>query len=159
VDLVLGRRARLHQLGATREPAAQHLRALVGHPDRVELADGEQLRERAGVEPVGLRARLRDAGVTWIDHDDPAHVCLQDARDLPRVAGDLQRHLVIDDQAGREHLQRFRRRVHAPARDEHALLEDRDLAEVAMHVQSDVTHAHLHHQPRHRRGEPAGQTT
>ena len=63
VHLVLGARARPHELPAAREPAPHRADALVGHPDPVELPCPEQLRQRARVEAVGLRPRLADAGV------------------------------------------------------------------------------------------------
>ncbi|HVH94027.1 MAG TPA: hypothetical protein VM688_03850, partial [Nocardioidaceae bacterium] len=52
-----------HELRAAREPAAHRPDALIGRPDAVELAGPQQLGQRAGVEAIGLRARLPDPGV------------------------------------------------------------------------------------------------
>ena len=99
VDLVLRARARVHQLLAPRQPASQHAAALVGHPHRLQLARPQQPRQRARVEPIGLRARLRDPGVVRADHDHPIHVRLEDPRHLPATAGHLQRHPIRRQQA------------------------------------------------------------
>jgi len=63
VDLVLRARAGAHELGATGEPSAHHADALIRGPDTVELTGPQQLGQRAGVESVGLGARLPDPGV------------------------------------------------------------------------------------------------
>ena len=94
VHLVLDPRARADQLLAARQPPPQHAGALVGHPHRLELAPPQQARQRAGVEPVGLGARLRDPGVVGRDHHHALDVRLEDARHLPRPARDLHRHPV-----------------------------------------------------------------
>ena len=99
VDLVLRARARVHQLLAARQPATQHAAALIGHPHRLQLARPQQPRQRARVQPVGLRARLRDPGVIRADHDHPLDVRLEDPRDLPAAARHLQRHPIRPHQA------------------------------------------------------------
>ena len=99
VDLVLRARARVHELLAPGQPATQHAAAFIGHPHRLKLARPQQPRQRARVEPVGLRARLRDAGVVRADHDHPVDVRLKDPRDLPATARDLQRHPIRRHQA------------------------------------------------------------
>ena len=50
VDLVLGARARVHELLAAGEPAAQHPAALIGHPHRLKLPLPQQARQRPRVE-------------------------------------------------------------------------------------------------------------
>jgi hypothetical protein len=54
LDLILGSGPPAHQLLTTREAAAQHLAALIGHPHRVELPFPQQSRQRPGVELVSL---------------------------------------------------------------------------------------------------------
>jgi hypothetical protein len=56
VHLILGPGALPHQLRPRRDPPAQDPRLLVRQPDRRQEAAGEQLRERARVNLVGLRA-------------------------------------------------------------------------------------------------------
>ena len=114
MDLVLGARARRHQLRAPRQPAAHHADRLIRHPDRIQRPGRQQLCQRQRVEAVGLRARLTDAGVARVDHHHPGDVRLDDPRDLPRVARDLQGHLVIRRQALREQLKVLRRGRDAP---------------------------------------------
>ena len=92
VALVLRARARPHQLAAPRQPPAQRPRLLVGHPQPVQRPRGQQLRQRPGVEPVGLRARLPDPRVARMHDQHLADVRLEDPRDLPRVAGHLEHH-------------------------------------------------------------------
>ena len=84
VDLVLRARPRAHQLLTAREPAAHHPAALVGHPHRVQLPRPQQPRQRARVEPVGLRARLRIPVSSGLTTTTRSHVRLEDPRDLPR---------------------------------------------------------------------------
>ena len=116
MDLVLGARARPHELRPARQSAPHRADPLVGHPDRVELPRPEQLRERAGVEAVSLRPRLADAGVRRRDDDHARDVRLQDARNLPGVAGHLERHVVLPVEALREQLERLGLRLDPAAR-------------------------------------------
>jgi hypothetical protein len=60
----------------------------IGHPDRVELARGEQPRHGAGIQAVCPRPRGAHPGVVWRDDDHLGDVGLDDALDLPGVAGD-----------------------------------------------------------------------
>ena len=83
VDLVLGARARADELRAAREPAPHRADALVRRPDAVELAGPQQLGQRPGVEAVGLRSRLADAGVARRDDDHPRDMRLEDPRRSP----------------------------------------------------------------------------
>jgi hypothetical protein len=56
VDLVLRTRARPDQLRSARQPASHRANALVGHPDAVQRARGQQLRVRASKRSVFARA-------------------------------------------------------------------------------------------------------
>ena len=140
VALVLRARARPHQLAAPSEPSPQRPRLLVGHPQSVQRAGSEQPREHAGVEPVGLRARLPDPRVARMHDQHLADVRLQDPRDLPRVAGHLEHHPIACAEALREQLERRRRRLDPPRRTHLARLDDRDLAEIAVDVQPNAPH-------------------
>ena len=80
---------------------------------------------------------------------------LEDPRDRQRVAGRLQHHPVRRRQAPREQLQLLRRRRDPPGRARPAALADRDLAEVAMHIQPDRS-AHRHLPARRRRQRESG---
>jgi len=89
----------------------------------------------ARVEPVGLRARLADARVRRRDHDHARDVRLDEARDRPSVAGHLERDVVTAVEAPREQLERLGLRLDPAARAQHAVLDKRDLAEVAVDIQ------------------------
>ena len=140
MTLVLRARASPNQLAAPREPPPQRPRLLVRHPEPVERPGREQLRERAGVEPVGLRARLPDPRVARMHDQHPADVRLQDPRDLPRVAGHLKHHPIACAETLREQLERRRRRLDPARRTDLARLDDRDLAEIAVDVQPNAPH-------------------
>ena len=140
VALVLRARAGPDQLAAPREPPPQRPRLLVGHPQPVQRPGGQQLRQRASVEPIGLRARLPDPRVAGMHDQHLADVRLEDPRDLPRVAGHLQHHPIARAEALRKQLQRRRRRLDPARRTDLARLDDRDLAEVAVDVQPDAPH-------------------
>ena len=84
---------------------------------------------------VGLDLGLGDrAQLLGGSHDDPRHMRFQQPRDRQRVAGRLQRNLVVRAEAVGQDPQALRtgddasRRTHAP------FFTDRDLAEVQMHV-------------------------
>ena len=116
----------------------------IGRPDRVELAGPQQPGQRARIEPVGLRPRLADARVVRRHHDHPRHMRLQDPRDLPGAPGHLQSDPIIRAQALRKQLQLLRRSLD-PARRAHSpRLDDRDLAELQVHVQPDRSPERLH---------------
>ena len=167
VHLVLDAGAGAHQLLATRQPPAHHTGALVRHPDRLKLAPPQQARQLAGIEPVGLGARLRDPRVVRRDHDHTVHMRLEDARDLPGAAGDLHRHPVRRLQARRQRLERLRRHRHPTRRAHHPVLADRDLTEITVQVQADrptdPSHQRLHDQSPPSRvdahGRSSGRTT
>ena len=141
MHLVLRARALPDQLRPGGDPAAQDPRLLIRQPDRGQKAAGEQLRERARVDLVRLRARTRDPlDRLRIRQHHPAHVRLEDPRDPERVAGRLQRNLIVTAEALREQLKRRRLSSHPSRQPHRASLRDRDLAEVAMHVQPDEPH-------------------
>ena len=75
---------------APREPPAHRADPLIRRPDAIELTRPEQLRQRPGVEAIGLRPRLADPGVTRRDDDHARDMRLEDPRDRPRVARHLQ---------------------------------------------------------------------
>jgi len=122
------------------ESAPHRADALVGHPDRVELPCPEQLRERARVEAVSLRPRLADAGVRRRDHDHARDARFDDARDLPGVAGHLERDVVMHVEALREQLERLGLRLDPAARAQLTLFDDRHLAEVTVNIQRHCSH-------------------
>src|SRR5215211_618539 len=130
----------MRQLAATLQAPPHHPGALIGHPDRVELARGEQLRQGAGVEAVGLRSRLADPGVGGRDDDDLGDVGLDDSLDLPGVPGDLERDPVLLAEALGKELELFGLRRDPPRGADLAFLRDRHLAKLEMNVQSDRSH-------------------
>src|SRR5215218_8620864 len=129
--------ARAHQLLASRQPPAQHARPLIRRPHGVELAGRQQPRQRPRVEAVGLRPGLANTGIGGTDHDDAGDVRLEDPRDLPRAPRHLQRHPIARRKTRREQLKPLRRRRDPTSRAQRAALDDRDLAEIAVHVQAD----------------------
>ena len=137
VDLVLRARARTHQLLTPRQAPAHPARPFIRRPDRIQLARREQPRERPRVQPVCLRARPPDPRIRRAHHDDPGDVRLEDPRDLPRAPGHLQRHPILPAKTRGEQLKPLRRRLDATRRAHHTSLRDRDLAEIAMHIQPD----------------------
>ena len=90
-------RALPHQLRPRRDPPAEDARLLIRQPDRGQKTTSEQLRERARVDLVRLRTRLRDPlHRLRIRQHHPTHMRLDDPRDPKRVAGRLQRDLIVD---------------------------------------------------------------
>jgi hypothetical protein len=75
-------------------------------------------------------------------------------RDLPRVAGHLERHPIAAVEALGEQLEPLGRRLDPPGRAQLALLCDRHLTEIAVDVESDVPHLILPSSPTW--GEPVG---
>ena len=72
------------------------------------------------------------------DHDDLAHMRLQQPDNLPRATRHLQRHPIGRQQTLRQRLDPLRSRRHPAGRVHLALLADRDLDEVEMHIQADA---------------------
>ena len=114
------------------------------------------LRQRARVEPVGLRARLADPGVVRAHHDHPRDVRLEDPRDLPALPS-TSNATRSSAQALRKQLQPLRRGRDPTGRTHATVLDDRDLAEIQVHIQPDRP---PHRSPPRLRtltaGEPAG---
>ena len=140
MDLILCPRARRDQLAAALKAPAHHLGGAVGHPDRLELARGEEPRQRTRVEPVGLRPRGADRGVSRRDDDHLGDVWLDQPLDLPGVAGDLERHPVLLAEAPGEELDLLRPGRDPSRRAELSSVGDRHLAELEVDVQSDCPH-------------------
>jgi hypothetical protein len=64
-------------------------------------------------------------------------VRLDQPRDLPRVPRHLKRHPIIRGKALSEQLDLLRLGLDSTGRAEHAILDDRDLTEIQMHIQRD----------------------
>ncbi len=143
VHLVLLACALPHQLRAAGDPSTQDTRPLVRRPDLGQKAGREQLRERACVELVRLRRLRCTLDSLRVSEHDAAHVRLDDSGDRERVPGRLEHHLIIDGKALREQLERSRRRLDSPNAADLTTLCDRDLAEVAVHVERDEAHQYL----------------
>ena len=92
---------------------------------------------------VGLRPPRRLAHGLRVGQHDPPHMRLDDPRDRHRVRGRLDRDLVAVDQATARTASSARGSVATrPAARTAAVLGDRDLTEVAMHVHPDASHQH-----------------
>ena len=118
-------------------------------PTPRQVVGGQQLREHLGVDLVGLDLRLGDRPrLLRVGRPPPARPGpASSLHDRVRVAGRLQRDLVARRQAVGEDPQRLRRRRDLPGLADQAVLPDRDLRELAMHIESDSTCAscpHLH---------------
>lgn len=138
MDLVLAAGALADELRASAEPAAQGAGVLVGHPALLEQVGVEQLRERPGVEAVGLDPRLGDRlEILGASHHHPGDVRLEQTSDPQGVARRPERHLIGRRQTVGEQLQRLGRSLHTSAGTHPPVLADRDLAEVAMNVQAE----------------------
>jgi hypothetical protein len=142
VDLILLPRALPDELCATSDPPAQNPGRFVDRPCLRDQPSGEQPDERAGIGFVGLRTCLRQALDRFrIGEHDSRDVGLEDPRDRKRVSGRLEHHLVVTSKTLGEELELARLCPHtAREPDCAATLGDRDLAEVAVDVECDVTH-------------------
>jgi len=110
----LARVALPHQLSAARQAPAQRPRLLIRQPAAMQQPGGEQPRERARVAAVGLDLGLGDRPqLRPSRHHDPSHVRLQPPGDRERVAGWLQRHLIVGAEAVGQDLQPFEAGRHA----------------------------------------------
>jgi hypothetical protein len=135
VDLVLGTGALTHELRTAREAPAQRPRVVIRQPTAAQQAGGEQPRERARVVAVGLDLGLGDrAQLAPCGHDDPRDMPLQQTRDGQRVAGRLQRDLILRAKAVGQDLHPLRAAGHTTRRAHTPAFADRDLAEIQMHV-------------------------
>jgi hypothetical protein len=122
---------------------AQGVGLVVGQPHAGQVVGRQQLREDLGVDLVGLDLGLGDrARLGRIRDHHARHPSLQQPRDRVRVAGRLQRHLVLRPEAVGEQPQRLRRRRNPADLADHAGLPDRDLRELAMHIKPDAPARH-----------------
>jgi hypothetical protein len=139
VELVLGAGALGDERGAALKPAPQRPGLLPGAPDLGQKPGVEQLAERPGVDRIGLHLRLRDrAQLARVGDHDPAHVGLDDALDLERRPGRLERHLVVGCKASGERLELGTARPDSSRRAHPLPLFDRHLAEVAVDVEGPL---------------------
>ena len=135
MDLVLATRALPDELRAARQAPAQRPRLLVRQPAAVQQPGGEQPRQRARVAAVGLDLRLGDRPqLRPSGDDDSRHVRLQRPRDRQRVAGRLQRHVILGAEAVGQDRQPLRAGRHAAPGPHAPRLADRDLAEIEVDV-------------------------
>jgi hypothetical protein len=144
VRLILRPRAPPHKpLAAVRQPS-QRPRPLVRSPHLVEQPGGEQPCKRTCVEAIGLRPGLGDrAQLAGVGDHHPDPMPLQDGDDPVGPSCRLERHGVARKQALREQLQRRYPGRDPARRPDAALLSDRDLAKVTVHVQTKPAHARL----------------
>jgi len=91
--------------------------------------------ERARIQAAGLRARLADSRIGGAHDHHPRDVAFKDPRDLPRAARHLERHPILWVKARAKQLQLFWCRVDPTCRAHLTILRDRDLTEIAVHVQ------------------------
>ena len=81
--------------------------------------------------------------ITCVGDQDRPDVRLEDPSDAQGVAGRLERNVIIGAKALREQLQLLKRAGNTARRSDLAVLIDRDVAEVAMDVQTDEAQADL----------------
>ena len=106
-----------------------------GSQQPLQQPGGEQPRQRARVATVGLDLRLGDRPqLRPRRHDDPRHVRLQRPRDRQRVAGRLQRHVIVGAEAVGQDRKPLRAGRHAAAGPHAPRLADRDLTEIEVDV-------------------------
>ena len=156
VDLVLGARARANSCArrASRRRIARIRSSGRPDPDQARPptaawpAPGRR-GGRSSPAPGGSRCRCGETTITR------ATCASRIARDRPRVAGHLQRHPVARIEALREQLQLLGPGLDPARRSQPALLDDRDLAEVAMNIQRYCPHLVLLTVD-DRAGEPVG---
>jgi len=101
----------------------------------------QQLGKGLSVGLVGLLAALADPmDRLRVGQGYPSDPTAQDRGDRQGIAGRLQRDLVVGSQAVSELGKGGRRRLDPPGGPDLPMLEDRDLAEVAVHIQPDEPH-------------------
>jgi len=146
LDLVLQPGALAHEMRAASDLAAARLRVLVSDPHPGQVVGGQQLREDLRVDLVGLDLRLGDRpGLLRVAHHNAGDMALQQPHDRVRIASRLQRDLVGRRETAGEQPQRLRCRVDPSGLADQPVLPDRDLREIAMHIQSDAPSAHCAH--------------
>ncbi|GGY16666.1 hypothetical protein GCM10010358_80390 [Streptomyces minutiscleroticus] len=138
LDLILDPNAAAHQLRPVRRQAPQHPGALVRQPRARQEVGGQQLRENARVDPVGLHFRLGDRpGLDRVGDHHPRDMRLEEHGHCARVSGCLQRHVVVRAQLCSELSQCFWPAPHPAPICDASVLDHRDLREIAVNVQSD----------------------
>jgi hypothetical protein len=96
-----------------------------------------------GIDLVGLDLRFGDRPrLHRVRHDHPGHPRLDRADDRVRVARRLDRDLVLGAQAVGEHAQALAADLYLPGMSDSSLLPDRDLRELAMHIQTNASPSH-----------------
>ena len=161
LDLVLQPRALTDDVRAPGDLAAQRVRRVVRKPHAWQVVRGQQLGEHRGVDLVGLDLRLGDRpSLLRVGDHYPRDTRLEQLGDRVRVARRLQRDLVSRREAVGERPQPLRRSRHLPCLADPAVLPDRDLRELAVHIQSEAPARHSSPpQSSWTRWETGGQTT
>ena len=141
LDAVLQPRHLRHELAALGDAAPLQLHLLGGHPHLGQEMRRMQARKLCGIDLVGLDLRTGDGThLQGVGDGHPVHERRQQPDDGGRVAGGLQHGFVFLRQrlGKREH----RLPVHREAAMvlQQAVLQNRDLCEVTMNVQSDDSH-------------------
>jgi hypothetical protein len=139
MHLVLLARALLDQLAPARELPAQRRRLIVRRPHLAQEPAREHLRQRARVDLVGL-GRPGLVHGTRVGQHQARDMRAQQSRNRQRVPRRLQDDMRIGTETLREQRQRLRRRRHATRRPHDPILDDRDLAEAAVHVEPHEPH-------------------
>ena len=114
-DLVLGAGSSADELRAAGREPAQQTGLLIADPHARDEIGGQELSEGARVELVVLDLRVTDRPhMHRVGDHDLADERLKDARDLQRVAGALEDHLVLGGETVPEQGQRVRGGAHPP---------------------------------------------
>ncbi len=115
----------------------QRLRLVVRDPDRGQKAGRQQLRKHLRVDLGGLELRLGDrARLGRVRDDHPTDLLLEETRDRVRVAGRFKRDLILIAKAAGKLPQRLRRRLDPARQADNTVLVDRDLGELATHIET-----------------------
>jgi DDE domain len=116
--------------------ATQRAGRRIGQPHRRQEGRSQQPGQDLGVDLVGLDLRFGDRSrLDWIGHHHPAGVAGQQRRDRARVPGRLQRYLIRRSEVRGEPADPLRCGREPPGPTHHPALPDRDLREVAVHIQ------------------------
>ncbi len=144
LHLVLQPGALFDQLRASGDLSTQRLCLLIGDPHRRQVVRGQQLGEDRSVDLVGLDLRLRDrACLHRVRHDHTRDARLDHADDRVRVARRLNRNLILRPKALGENPQHLTADLDLSGVPDRPVLPDRDLRELAMHIQTDTSPSHL----------------
>jgi hypothetical protein len=142
-DRVLGARPVPDEPGPACHAPAQRAGDLIGLPGALEHPSRQQLRERLRVVMVGLLLGLRDRlQPPRVDDHHLRDVRTDDPRDRQRVTRGLQRDAIGWLKLLDELLKRPRRGRYSWCAANIAVLPDRDLAEIAVNIQTDAAPLH-----------------